>query len=59
MLLAWQLGDTSELPAAFRPLKRIPQFVLEGIESEPVENKLKVLAMLRKQGYFKELSQHK
>lgn len=56
MLVAWQLADYSDVPPQFRPVKRIPQFVLDGIGSETLENKLKVLASLRKQGYFTRLT---
>lgn len=52
LLIAWQLCDYSDVPMQFRPQKRIPQFVLDGIPEEPLANKLKILATLRKQGYF-------
>ena len=35
MLYAWQLGDYRDLPQQFRPQKRIPQFVLDGLPQEP------------------------
>lgn len=52
LLIAWQLGDYSDVPPQFKPQKRIPQFVLDELPAEPLANKLKVLATLRKQGYF-------
>ena len=59
MLAAWQLGDYADVPPQFRPLKRIPQFVIDGFPAEPLENKCKILATLRKQGYFSALSARK
>lgn len=59
MLYMWQLGDYRDLPQQFRPQKRIPQFVLDGLMAEPTSNKLKVLAALRQQGYFPALPSHK
>lgn len=59
LILAWQLSDYSDVPHQFRPQKRIPPFVLEGLPEEPLENKLKVLATLRKQGYFPPLPERK
>ena len=59
MLYAWQLGDYRDLPQQFRPQKRIPQFVLDGIGKEPTASKLKILATLRQQGYFPALTSHK
>ena len=59
LLIAWQLADYSDVPNQFRPQKRIPQFVLEGLDLEPLENKLKVLATLRKQGFFPNLPERK
>lgn len=52
LLVAWQLGDYSDIPLAFRPQKRIPQFVIDGFPNESVPNRLKILATLRSQGYF-------
>lgn len=52
MLVAWQLADMEGIPQEFRPLKRIPQFVLDGILKEPQANQMKILATLRQQGYF-------
>ena len=59
MLFAWQLGDYTDLPPQFKPLKRIPQFVLDELPAEPTANKLKVLATLRTQGYFPALTARK
>ena len=59
MLYAWQLGDYRDLPQQFRPQKRIPQFVLDGIGKEPTASKLKILATLRQQGYFPTLTNRK
>ena len=59
LLIAWQLSDYSDVPPQFKPQKRLPQFVLDEIGGESVENKLKVLAMLRKQGYFSKLPSRK
>ena len=59
MLYAWQLGDYRDLPQQFRPQKRIPQFVLDGIGKEPTTSKLKILATLRQQGYFPTLTNRK
>ena len=56
LLIAWQLGDMEDVPAAFRPQKRLPEFVLEGFGREPVQNQLKILSTLRKQGFFPKLS---
>ena len=56
LLIAWQLGDMEDVPAAFRPKKRLPDFVLEGFAQEPKDNQLKILSTLRKQGYFPALS---
>ncbi|MCQ2106472.1 MAG: hypothetical protein MJZ26_11860 [Fibrobacter sp.] len=55
MLVAWQLGDYQDLPNEFKPQKRIPQFVLDGLLAEPQEIQLKILATLRQQGYFSPL----
>ena len=52
MLIAWQLGDFTDIPPQFRPQKRIPQFVIDGLPAETTQNKLKILATLRAQGYF-------
>lgn len=52
MLVAWQLSDFVGVPNEFKPQKRIPQFVLDGILNESQENQLKILATLRQQGYF-------
>ena len=59
MLCAWQLGDYTDVPPQFRPQKRIPQFVLDGLPAEPLANKLKILATLRQQGYFTALPTRK
>jgi hypothetical protein len=59
MLAAWQLCDYTDVPNQFKPLKRIPQFVIDGFPAEPLENKFKILATLRKQGYFSALSARK
>jgi len=56
LLISWQLGDMEDVPAAFRPKKRLPEFVLEGFDREPRENQLKILSTLRKQGFFPALS---
>ncbi len=56
LLAAWQLCDYSDVPEAFRPIKQIPAFVIEGILSEPIPQQLKVLATLRAQGYFAPLA---
>ena len=55
LLLAWQLSDMEGVPDAFRPQKRLPEFVLEGFAKEPLENQLKILSTLRKQGFFPKL----
>lgn len=52
LLVNWQLSDFIDIPKEFRPQKRIPEFVLEGILKEPLETQLKILATLRAQGYF-------
>jgi hypothetical protein len=52
LLAAWQLCDYSDVPEAFKPIKQIPAFVIEGLPREPVPQQLKVLASLRSQGYF-------
>lgn len=59
MLYTWQLGEYTDLPQQFRPQKRIPQFVLDGLPAEPLANKLKILATLRQQGYFTALPTRK
>ena len=59
MLYAWQLGDYSDVPPQFKPQKRVPQFVVDGFPAEPLENKLKILATLRTQGYFPALTARK
>ena len=59
MLCAWQLGDYSDVPPQFKPQKRIPQFVVDGFPAEQLENKLKILATLRTQGYFPALTARK
>jgi hypothetical protein len=59
MLCAWQLGDYSDVPPQFKPQKRIPQYVVDGFPAEPLENKLKILATLRTQGYFPALTAQK
>lgn len=56
LLAAWQLGDMEDVPDAFRPQKRLPEFVLEEFGNEPQENQLKILSTLRKQGFFPKLS---
>ena len=52
LLAAWQLCDYSDVPDAFKPIKQIPTFVIEGLPLEPISQQLKVLASLRSQGYF-------
>ena len=52
LLVAWQLGDYKDIPLAFQPQKRIPQFVIDAFPAESVQNRLKALATLRSQGYF-------
>lgn len=52
LLAAWKLSDYSDVPKAFKPVKQIPQFVIEGLPNEPVPQQLKILAALRSQGYF-------
>ena len=52
LLVNWQLSDYKDIPKEFKPLKRIPEFVTEGLLKEPLENQLKILATLRAQGYF-------
>ena len=52
LLVNWQLSDFKDIPKDFRPQKRIPEFVLEGILKEHLETQLKILATLRAQGYF-------
>lgn len=59
LIIAWQLGDYSDVPQQFRPQKRLPQFVLDEIENESLSDKLKILATLRKQGYFPALPERK
>jgi len=44
LLVAWQLGDYTDVPPPFRPKKRIPPFVIEGFGAEPLETKFKILA---------------
>ena len=56
LLAAWQLCDYSDVPEAFKPIRQIPAFVIEGILSEPVPQQLKILATLRSQGYFAPLT---
>ena len=56
LLAAWQLCDYSDVPEAFKPIKQIPTFVIEGLPNEPVSQQLKVLAALRSQGYFAPLA---
>ena len=56
LLAAWQLCDYSDVPEAFKPIKQIPTFVIEGLPNEPVPQQLKVLATLRSQGYFPPLT---
>ena len=58
LLVNWQLSDYNNIPKEFIPQKRIPEFVLEGILKEPLENQLKILATLRKQGYFCSLAKN-
>lgn len=52
LLVNWQLSAYKDLPREFKPLKRIPDFVLQGILQENEANQLKILATLRSQGYF-------
>lgn len=52
LLANWQLSEYKDVPREFKPQKRIPGYVLEGILQETEANQLKVLATLRKQGYF-------
>ena len=59
LLYAWQLSDYEGIPAAFRPKKRIPQYVIDELPAEPTANKLKVLATLRSQGFFPALPTRK
>ena len=59
LLVSWQLSDYKDIPKEFKPQKRIPDFVTEGILKEPLENQLKVLATLRAQGYFPPLPSRK
>lgn len=59
LLIAWQLADMSDVPPQFRPQKRIPQFILDGMPNESEENQLKILATLRKQGYFPALPERR
>ena len=59
LLCAWQLCDSSDVPPQFKPLKRIPQYVIDGLPAETTANKLKVLATLRSQGYFSALTARK
>lgn len=59
ILVGWQLANMEDIPPEFRPLKRLPQFVLDGILQETQPNQLKILATLRQQGYFCELPQPK
>ena len=56
LLAAWQLCDYCDVPEAFKPIKQIPPFVIEGLPKEPVSQQLKVLATLRSQGYFAPLA---
>lgn len=55
LLISWQQADYSDIPAAFQPKKRIPQFVIDAFPKESVPSKLKILATLRSQGFFKPL----
>ena len=59
LLCAWQLSDYTDVPPQFRPLKRIPQYVIDGLPAEETTNKLKILATLRSQGYFPALTARK
>ena len=59
LLVNWQLSDYKDIPREFKPQKRIPDFVLDGILKEPLENQLKILATLRSQGYFPALPMRK
>lgn len=59
MMVAWQLGDYSELPQEFHPKKRIPPFVTDGLLNETIPNQMKILATLRQQGYFPPLQARK
>ncbi len=55
LLVNWQLSDYKDIPKEFKPLKRIPEFVTDGLLKESLENQLKILATLRSQGYFPSL----
>ncbi|WP_407457925.1 hypothetical protein [Fibrobacter sp.] len=55
LLANWQLSDYKDVPKAFVPQKRIPEFVIEGFLKEHLENQLKILATLRSQGFFSAL----
>lgn len=55
LVLSWQMCDYEGVPKAFQPVKRIPQFVLDGFLNESIPNKLKILATLRSQGFFQRL----
>ena len=59
LLVNWQLSDYKDIPKEFKPQKRIPDFVLEGILKEPIGTQLKILATLRSQGYFSALPTRK
>ena len=59
LLVNWQLSDYKDIPKEFKPQKRIPDFVLEGLLKEPLDAQLKILATLRAQGYFPSLSNRK
>ncbi len=59
LLANWQLSDYKDVPKAFIPQKRIPEFIIEGFLKESLENQLKILATLRSQGYFPALPQSK
>ena len=52
LLIAWQIGDYDDIPPQFKPTKRIPSFVTDGLADETTANKLKILSTLRRQGYF-------
>ena len=59
LLVNWQLSDYKDIPKEFKPQRRIPDFIIDGILKEPLEIQLKILATLRSQGYFPSLSNRK
>lgn len=52
LFAAWQLGDYEDVPPPFKPQKQIPTFVIEDFFKEKLAQQLKILAVLRTQGYF-------